>query len=237
MNLIYQYYRDPSQEILQKTRPGAYVKTGTGYHNMSRTSISAYAKRIGAEYEFFDSKLPNDIPPFYGIFLPFMDEGTYKWFHNFDYLCFIDSDIMATTHAENLFPHCNPFAISAWWMMSTNRWKNKPGLNWFAKYGHINSGVVVFPRSMYDDMFGFTKTIEERDKKRSSLENQMGGFDQGILNTFIMHQGKHSALPVKFNYHLGLNPIEKRFDASLIHYHRDHKAKMKDDFEDERILK
>lgn len=237
MNLIYQYYRDPNQEVLVKSRAGAYVKTGTGYHKMSRASISAYAERVGATYSFFDHDLPNNIPPFYGIFTPFMDQGTREWFHNFDYLCFIDSDILATKKSQNVFDHADTNAISAWWMMSTNRWKNKPGLEWFGKHGHINSGVVIFPRSMYDEMFEFAQTIEERDKQRTSLENQMGGFDQGIINSLIRNQGKHSALPVQFNYHLGLNPIEKRFDASLIHYHRNHKDKMKVDFDLHHILK
>jgi len=237
MNLIYQYYRDPNREQTQRSRAGVFVQTGTNYYTYSRASIGAYAKKIGAEYLFLDQELPNGLPPFYGIFLPFIDEGTHKWYHNFEYICFVDSDFLATIHAKNVFDYANPDAISAWWMPTMARWKGKPGYEWFAEHGHINSGVVIFHRSMFAELVEFASTIEQRDRKRNAMENSMGGFDQGIINGLIWRQKKYHCIPEEFNYHLGRKPPEGRFENSLVHYHRQHKRMMKNDFEQAIILK
>lgn len=235
MNLIYQYYRDPNQEQNQRSRRGVFVQTGTNYHVLSKNSLSAYANNIGVEYQFLDQDLPGNIPPFYGIFLPFIEN--HEWYKQFEYICFVDSDFLVTTHAKNVFDYANPNCISAWWMPTMARWRGKAGYEWFAEHGHINSGVVIWPRSMFAELVEFASTIEQRDKQRNSMENSMGGFDQGIINSLIFKQKKYHCIPEEFNYHLGRKPPENRFENSFIHYHRQHKKMMHDDIKDERILK
>ena len=181
MNLIYQYYRDPNQEQNRRSRSVVFVQTCTNYHILSKNSLSAYAKTIGVEYQFLDQDLPGNIPPFYGIFLPFIEN--HDWYKQFEYICFVDSDFLVTTHAKNVFEYANPNCISAWWMPTMARWRGKAGYEWFAEHGHINSGVVIWPRSMFAELVEFLKTeVMPCVKTPKAFPRSLKGKNRILLN-------------------------------------------------------
>lgn len=232
--LVYQYYREPNTDRLKKDRPGVYIKSDYEYYEYSKKSTSKYAEKVGAEYKFFNHPLPGNISPFFGIFLPFME----KWCHDYDAVCFLDSDIMATVNAKNIFDVASKEDISANMMNTAARWRKQRQFEWFSSIGgHFNSGVVVFPKPVYNKLIDFTSTIGNRHEKRGQVENSIGSFDQAQLNMFIKKENKYLKLDDEFNYHLGRKKHEYRFDMSLIHYHRHNKPMMRQDFDDKRILK
>jgi hypothetical protein len=235
-NLIYQYYSSPDKDRVKKDRPGVYINAGN-YHEYSKQSISAYAKKHGVLYKFMDHKLPDDIPLFYGIFLPFL-EG---WCWDYDNICFIDSDIMATVNSGNVFDYAGKQGLTLHKMdASKHRFDSKRAFKFFNEInGFFNSGVVIFPRSEYENFIHFASTLKQRDLNRTSVENSLGGFDQGLLNTWIANHKRYNELPKQYNYHMGrYQKPERWYDGvSLIHYHREDKALMEPEFQDERILK
>ena len=234
--LIYQYYRDASVENKKKARSNLYLDVGHPYQMMSKQSIEKYAKKYNIDYKFFDHELPDNLPPFYSIFLPF----TEGWCDDYDAVCFIDSDILATKKAKNLFEYSAADMLSAMKMQSAARWRGNKNATFFQQIGgHLNSGVVVFPRAIYADIIKFTSTLKERDANRTPMENNLGGFDQGMVNTFVSEQGCFHDLEYEFNFHMGRHEknLEDRFNISLIHYHREYKKWMDKDWENESILK
>ena len=236
-NLIYQYYRNADRERVNKDRPGVYVTSSDPYYEYSKKSIFAYAKKIDVGYKFLDYPIPGDLPLFYGIFLPFI-EG---WCHDWDNICFIDSDIMATVNAGNVFDYAGDHGITMHKMsVRGHRFEHSLRFEFFNKIrGFFNSGVVIFPRSEYKNFIEFSSTLKERDLNRTPVINSLGGFDQGMLNVWIQETQRWHELPAEYNFHMGRYQKAKRWDdgVSLIHYHRNNKLMMKDEFEDERILK
>ena len=226
-NLIYQYY----YSIPKKDRTNHIMDDGNKYYEYSEKSMKKYAEKVGAEYQFINK--PHPVHPFYGIFLPF----TEGWCHEYDNLCWIDADIMATKTATNVFEVAADDRVSANFMNTQSRWKGNRMFEWWADKGHINSGVVVFPRAVYNDLTEFVKDLQKRHDNRTVLETSLGNFDQAIVNTFVRSQNKYKILEDDLNYHLSRKKHESRFDQSLIHYHRKHKNMMAADFKDERILK
>lgn len=222
--LIYQYYSkvDPDKHI---------IETGYDYYDYSRKSISAYAAKYGIEYKFIDKKIP--LAPFYGIFLPF----TEGWCHDYDAVCFIDSDIMATQNSKNVFDAASNEEVSVYFMDTQDRLKRICGLEWWAYRGHANSGVTVFPRNVYNDICSFVSDLEKLHNTTTVVENSLGKFDQAIINKFLRHRNNYKILDSEFNYHLGRLPHDKRFSQSLIHYHRKHKNMIATDYDKEEILK
>lgn len=225
-NLIYQYYHDYKGNE-------AHIDIGQPYHELSSRSIRAYAEKCGAEYMFIDKKI--DVP-FYGIFLPFK-EG---WCHDYDNICFIDSDILATANAVNIFYRA-PANVMAINFMTTDRGlKYRDMLPKLREKGHANSGVVMFPRALYEEWIEYVATYLEHyhaTKGEDIRIKDMGDYDQAFINLFMGRTGKYVPLPVSYNYHLGRNDHAKRFDQNLIHYHRKHKSLLMTDFDDDRILK
>lgn len=229
-NLIYQYYR----RVDSKNKPDQIMDDDNDYFKLSEKSISKYAETCNAEYRFLSHKLHNNLPPFYGIFSPFID----RWCYDYDNICFIDSDIMATVGAKNIFEIASNDCISIMFMDTACRWKsvrNVPEI--FKENGHGNSGVVVFPKCLYDGLVEYSKNIEQLHLKMTPIEKKMGSFDQALINTYIAKQNEYFELGSYFNYHLTRLPRERRFEAGLIHYHRKLKDMMPTEFNDERILK
>ena len=214
--LIYQYYRDRA-----RATDGPCLDLGYEYHVLSRKSVSKYAEKCGSDYKFLDHDFGH--APFYGIFLPFI-EG---WCEEYDAICFMDSDILATNNFDNVFDHIQDDRINYVQMKlkSRNQWLDAHG-------GHGNSGFVVFPRKIYSLVNEyFNRNIE------NPPGGHMGGWDQLMINLFVIEQQKFNGLPERFNWHLGRWDQEPRFDQTLIHYHRKYKGWMKDEFNDERIMK
>ncbi len=212
--LIYQYYAEAPNS-------GPSIKTEFNYWELSKQSVSKYAEQCDADYKFLSH--PFGHSPFYGIFLPFI-EG---WCKEYDAVCFMDSDILATTNFDNIFDHIEDDRINYVQMKlkSKDHWLDSHG-------GHGNSGVVVFPRKIYESIGNyFNKHIKNPPKGR------MGGWDQLMINLYVIEQKKFKGLPDKFNWHMTRWSHDLRWDQTLIHYHRNHKEWMKDEIHDARILK
>jgi hypothetical protein len=220
MNLIYQYF--------EKSIGKDIVGVGNDYHLMSVSSISKYASRIATHYKFFQRGAL--FTPFYGIFLPFLN-GLCDDYNN---ICFVDCDILATTKCEDVFAHSSREVIS-YNLMNDGYLTVKPleKTEIWGEHGHGNSGVVIFPRSQYNNIKMFIGDLREHWKNRKDV---YGNYDQLIINQFAQKHGFHR-LDQSFNYHLGRYDFDRRMDMNLIHYHRKHKGLMKSDFEKDIILK
>lgn len=231
--LIYQYYHTPTRENYRPHR-NYYLKFKFPYWELSEKSIRAYAHKVGSDYKFLNSGHP--ICPYYGIFVPFL-EG---WCDDYDAICFIDSDMLATVNSESIWEYASTEAISAWCMPRTQATRRYPSLEYFHKTGHINTGTVIFPRAIYND---FKKELEGLEEYHSLIKNgdrmiaALANGDQAFINLFVSKQQNSKFLPKIFNYHLGRLSRNNRWEASLIHYHRDKKQIMRTEFYDDRILK
>lgn len=227
--LIYQYYFS----LPKNERTNHIMDDSNSYWEWSRKSIEAYSKKYNIEYKFMDERHP--VSPFYSIFNPF----TEGWAKDYDAVCWIDADFLATTHAKNVFDVSANDCISANFMNTQNRWRGGGMFEWWKDKGHINSGVVVFPRAVYEHVEKWVggDKLQKEFKNRTVLETSLGNFDQAIVNKIVRDHNKYKMLDDTYNYHLGRKPKEKRFDMDLIHYHRAHKPMLIKDFNDERILK
>jgi len=229
--LIYQYYKEP------KVKTNHYIKTDYPYHQLSQRNMQKYCEKYGIEYRLLSGDLPFDLPPFFGIFEPFFE----NWVHEYDAVCFVDSDIFVTQNTRNIFEHVPDDRISANFMDTQNRMKNlNKGARDFSFWidkGHINSGVVVFPRKEYKPLQDYLKDIKTIFNTNDVVYTSLGNFDQAFVNYYVRHVNRYNALPDTFNYHLTRKDKEKRFNQDFIHYHRQNKGMMKTDFNNEIILK
>jgi hypothetical protein len=228
--LIYQYY----YSLPQEKRTHHIMEDTNQYQNYSRKSIQKYAEVHGHDYKFLDQEHP--VSPFYGIFMPF----TEGWCHDYDAICWMDADILATRDSADVFTMYDPERISAYFMETQNRWKgmaNDSPWGWFKDKGHINSGVVIFPRAVYEYVSEYVSDLKHLHNTRSELETSIGNFDQAIVNKIVRDLDSYNEMFKEWNYHLGRYPHDKRFEANLIHYWRKHKQMLIKDFENERILK
>ena len=228
--LIYQhYYKLPDDE-----RPSIVLNDENEYFKLSHQSIRLYAKKFGHHYHHIDKK--HDISPFYAIFDPFV-EG---WCEDFDAVCWIDSDVLATVSAENVFDSLELNEIAGFMMNTHGRFRNagvrKEG-QWFRKHGHMNSGVVVFPRKKYGPIREMLSDLVQLHACTGRIEGLLGNYDQAIVNKMLRKFDGYEAMDRTFNYHLGRNDVEMRFEQSLIHYWRKFKPMLLNDFESEIILK
>jgi hypothetical protein len=236
MNLIYQYYKnDP-------TRKQASTRIGINYPDMSKQSISRYAYDIGCEYKM----LRDDIPfsTLYGIFLPFLQ----GWCHDYETICFIDSDIMSTTHGYNILDEVVENCLVASCMNTASHVTNGVPVapEPFGEKGHCNSGVVMFHKGVYDRFTDYIMDewvrMEYTHKKTIEIwgeENlkMMCHKDQELINNFVVETGMFSPLHTRYNWQLNRYATNQCWDQQFIHYIANHKAKMPYAFEDERILK
>jgi hypothetical protein len=225
--LIYQYY----WSIPEQQRTNHIMSDSNKYYTYSEKSIKKYAEKCGADYKFGNKEHP--VHPFYGIFLPF----TEGWCHDYDVICWIDADILATKHSKNVFDLAAEDRISANFMNTQARWKNSPDMKWWSDKGHINSGVVVFPKSVYAEVSDFVSDLDYLHKNRTIVETSLGNFDQAQVNKIVKKMNKYKALDDEMNYHLGRKDMEGRWSQSLIHYWRQFKPNLISDFNDDRILK
>lgn len=227
MNLIYQYYHDWNHKDSVKTADQMY-------YVLSKHSIRKYAEKCEAEYLFIDDPIPT---PFYGIFIPFQRAG---YFEMFDNICFIDSDFLAMQDAENVFDCVANDKISINFMTTDRGQKYRDMLPKLGEKGHANSGIVNFPKALF---FQFSEYVNkeldvyDRNRKNDIRIKDIGDYDQAFINLFLGRTGLYHKLPDKFNYHLGRNPKEKRWEQNLVHYHRKNKQMMITDYPDSRILK
>lgn len=224
-NLIYQYYYDWKHKDS--------VKTEEPYYVLSKNSISAYCQKYGIHYKFLDDKL--DVP-FYGIFIPFQ-EG---WIEEFDNVCFVDSDFLATIDAENIFEYVADTEITINFMNTASGEKHKTLLPNLNQRGHANSGVVNVPRALFAQFSEYVvNELGPYDATRQAdiRLKDLGDYDQAFINLFLGRTGLYHKLPDKFNYHMGRQPHDKRWSQSLIHYHRKNKAIMLEDYKGKRILR
>lgn len=224
--LIYQYYK----KIPKEKRTHHIIKDDDDYFEYSKRSIKAYANKYGHDYKFMDNEHP--ITPFYSIFNPF----TEGWASDYDAICWIDADILATTKAEDVFTQYHPDKISVYFMKSQNRWRNKKMFSWFQDKGHINSGVVIWPRNCYKFIQEYLD-LEKEIHNRTVLETSLGNFDQAVVNKIVREMDSYKEMSNRWNYHLGRYNHNERWEANLIHYWRKHKNMLINDFSDNRILK
>lgn len=221
-NLIFQYYNE-------KNKVKETIETSPGYVNISRKSMEAYSQKYDLSYLFIDRELPNKMAGFYGIFMPFI-EG---WCFNFDNICFVDCDVIATSKAENVFCYASQDQISAHHMAV--HWTPKE-IAYFKNNGHINSGVVVFPRSSYSYLIECMPELQTFSNSMDDVIMRLGMYDQAFLNLFVVNRHGCHNLTKAFNYHLGLYKQTERFESNFIHYHRDNKFLMNTDQFDSRLL-
>ncbi len=218
--LIYQYY-----EYFDHKES---VRVSDDYITLSRKSLSAYAQKCGADYRFLNEGAPHY--PYFGIFLPFLQ----GWASDYDKICFVDCDVLATVNSQNVFEESSDIAMSANHMNDGPLVvPHIPHSDHFGTMGHMNSGVVVFPKSMHKSIVEYIGDLSYFSKLK---DKSLGDYDQQVINLFGMDHGR-GHLNHAFNYHMSRYDKEQRFDKSLIHYHRDNKHLMFVDFKDERILK
>jgi hypothetical protein len=232
--LIYQYYYHEADR-LQDALDVQYK-----YWEYSEKSIKKYAEEIGAEYKFLNKG--HQHCAFYGIFIPFL-EG---WANDYDQICFIDSDMLATRKTYNVFDSFRPNGLNGWVMPTlgvvNKYWNHGSNIRYLNQFGgHINTGTVLFHKGMFAP---FTRFIEKHmeDIYNKSVDNEpfigaLGKFDQALINCYVCRASNLGPLDVKYNYHLNKKKVSDRWDATLIHYHRDKKKLMQEDFNDDRILK
>ncbi len=222
-NLIYQYFEPTRRPML----PPEY-EYDREYWQFSVDSIKKYAERHQIEYLFETSGAQYD--PHYSLFNLFVDGRCWNW----DNICFIDCDVLATIYAGNIFHyidskrlniiqsntgplHTEPFEKIAEWRNTTE----------------LNTGVVVFPRSTYKDIIMYAKLIKDYYDEDSWTH---GGFDQEIIWDYAKEYGFNNLEP-RFNYMITYYKPEHRFHQSLIHYHYNMKHKLPHDFQNVMILK
>jgi hypothetical protein len=225
--LIYQYY----YSLPWNERSHHIMNDENKYSDYSRQSIKAYADKFGHDYKFMDHKHP--VSPFYSIFNPF----TEGWAEEYDAICWMDADILATTTADDVFSQFHPGKISAYFMETQNRWKDGGIFEWFKDKGHANSGVIIWPRACYRFVREFTKDLQDLHDNRTVLETSLGNFDQAQVNKILRELDAYKEMDKSWNYHLGRYPHENRWNAHLIHYWRKFKPMLLKDFENDRILK
>jgi len=152
--------------------------------------------------------------PYYGIWTPLLNDDC----HKYDAICYIDCDVLATSHARDITKHISKDSISAHFVM---------GKIW------ANSGVVSFPRSLYSK---FTTYLSNLRALHKMPRKYPGNRDQKILNYFMIPDRYHDLAP-EFNWLMFRYDINNRLDKSLIHYMIGFKKMMKSDFPDPKILK
>lgn len=231
--LIYQYYRPDRKSRL-------FVETPFDYPSLSRRSVEKYAQRHGIEYKFMDQECVYS--PFYGIFVPFLE----NWYHEYDSLCFIDSDILIKEKSENIFDYASDSAITVYKkdVQMLERMVEKfdidDRINFFCvtMQGWANSGVVVFPRESYESVQKILKEMGEYVHDKSEYAYTLGLYDQFIINEIIRQSGKWHDLPEKFNW-MPTNDIHSctEDEAQFIHFHRTSKKDMLKYFSKDEILK
>ena len=226
---VYQYYRTPDSPA------AAHLKVPFDYWNLSSKSFNQYSKKHGLDYKFLTHIHPVD--PFYGIFLPF----TEGWCEEYDAICFVDSDMLVTKQAPNIFDFASNNHISMYCMRSGAHQGHSRLKPLQAYGGHFNSGTVVFPRSLYNHLQQhLSKNLKHHHQLVTSGDpfvGGLGGYDQAYLNLYAVDNNLPvNKLTQEWNYHLSRLPNDRRFSAYFIHYHRHHKRQMQQDQNDERIL-
>lgn len=202
---IYQYFAKSDTKLCDIN--------SSDYYNLSHKSVSKYSFNYNIDYQLITKG--HKITPFYGIFTPFSE----SLFDNYDAICFIDSDILITIHAENLFNYYNKHKITCHIM---------PNL------GHANTGVVIFPKIFFSEIK--SKIIDNLSDLHTNTFHKYGPYDQFILNKFYLPDKIHN-LPEHMNYILHHRPFESRFEKNIIHYNSYWKDKMHEDFNNPLILK
>jgi alpha-N-acetylglucosamine transferase len=190
------------------------------YAELSKKSVKTYADKIRADYVFLDSGAP--ISYYYGIFVPFIE----KKFYEYDYMCFIDTDVLINKNYDDIRLYLDENSINAVklkFKTITKELNNNPDRPDFYSFiktnGYINSGVVVFPKKLYGVLEKYVINLEQlHNNSMDSTGKIIASYDQAILNQFIYETGLLHELPEKFNYTLRNNSNSERFKASLIHY-------------------
>jgi hypothetical protein len=227
--LIYQYYR-------HVPNTGKTINVGYNYYDFSKSSIRAYAANIGVEYRFIDKEIP--VSPFYGIFLPF----TEGWCHEYDAVCFIDSDILATQFTPNIFEYASDELLSIHLMTYAKPSKtivvDDDSLDYFKEHGIFNSGVVVFPREVYQSFIDHTESLKEFHESITPVHESIGSLDQAFINFHIKDVLKdYYNLDKKFNYNLSRNQFNTRLSNYFVHYHRNFKKYIQSDYYNPSVIK
>ena len=217
-----------------------YSDNLNAHAELSKASVQAYANKISADYVFLDSSAP--ISYYYGIFIPFIE----KKFYDYDYICFVDTDILINKRFADIRSFLDENTINAVKLKFRNpriEPSNYDRLNFFyfiKENGYINSGVVIFPKKLYSKLEEYLINLEElHDKSIDIVGKMIGGYDQAILNEFIYETGLLNELPQKFNYTIRNNPLSMRFNSTFIHYNgKSYKRIIKTDYKRvNRILK
>lgn len=222
-----------------------YFKGSSNYHEKSKISVKAYADRMGADYALYDGLLP--LSHYYGTFFPI-----FRNIHQqYDAMCYIDSDVLVTANAENIFDHLGEGVGLSHMNTGPVIPEEKQDVSEFMEFmkapdwkdiGHGNAGAVLFNNQskLFDEFVRYLENLNdlhvEASRRLSNGHLPFGGFDQYILNRFNYDNGSFQ-LPWHFNYHLARYYHERRFEATLIHYHSNNKPLLHTDFSEDKILK
>lgn len=220
-----------------------YFNGSSSYANKSAISVRSYAESIDAEYKLYTDEVPKSV--YYGTFSPFFN-GDYE---KYDMICYIDSDVLATKAADNIFRYANN-NIGIHHMIScehvrpekqkeVSMFVQEMGVPEWKAIGHANAGVVLFPAARYDSFLQYLTKLDQLHIIASTRNGPQGhlpfgGYDQSILNMYNRDNGTNN-LPWRFNYHLNQYKPEFRTQASLIHYHSSYKNLLHSDFDSEAI--
>ena len=226
-HLIYQYFKTDKDRTLVASADFNYV-------NLSLTSVSKYAQRHNHNFHF-ESNVTMPFSSFYGIFLPFLDGSCW----DYDSVCFLDCDILISNKSEDIYKyssmeHINVFVQPSLQIIQPSQHDNRFDFFKNEMNGWANSGVVIFPKAIYNDLIYFLRDLPEYYGGRYlDYPMTVGFFDQYVVNEFIRQTKQWHALPEKFNYihgHPDLWHVVDSSDAYFHHFHRDQKQAMKEEF-------
>ena len=221
-----------------------YFRGNSAYHLKSAHSIQQYANAIDADYAFYDQPVP--LSHYYGTLYPFLND----LYQDYDLLCYVDSDVLATKHCEDIFEyrgngiglsHMNTGPVFPEQKQDVSDYMRDYGASEWIDSGHGNAGVVLFcadsPKfvkfmEMLKDLNFHHKTASVR---ATHGHLPFGGYDQYILNKFNYENGGIQ-LPWKFNYHMARYEPQRRQEATLIHYHSNKRPIMQDDFDNQEFI-
>lgn len=182
--------------------------------------MEQYAKRVGADFKVIGkTEISERLTPYYekNQIFNFLDE--------YDKVLFIDSDILITPDAPNLFRQCNGDEIAAVSVEDVYGAveKEKAMLQqflgeteWTKKY--FNSGVVMFTRK-YRDLLNTSDGLIEKWVEGKAQAGVTGLNDQSVFNYRV---NKHNIpivyLDKAFNFTKAWGCFHKRFAKFFIHY-------------------
>ena len=189
----------------------------------SSQSVAAYAKFFTEDYKLLTKGAPRNHRN--GIFVPFL-EG---WYKDYDHLIYVECDILATDVSANIVGLYDETDINAGHANTGILVKEKIITEHpYWTFGPVDDGVVIIPRTQYDNFMKYVIHCQENDAYPSN---------GNVMHEYCMFKNKDVAnLEYKFNYRMDRYEPKKKFWQTFIHYKED-KEQLEKDFDHPKFLK